>query len=543
MNGRGWLALLVGALAASAWAQPLTFPLADVRAGARGYALSEGPRGIERINIEVLGLQEGLGLPFPLVLVQASGSLIDAGGGVSAGMSGSPVYLPSDAGEALLGAIAYVFAGAPGGLAMVTPIEAMRTGRASAVSPAALEHAGIVPVATPLLVRGVGGRALSLLEGMVAERGFAIQTIPALGGGSVRERAWEPGSAIAVAWALGDIDITAVGTLTETFAGNLLAFGHPVLGVGAVDWPLVDADITAIVPHTSVPFKLANTGSSVRGRVLEDATAALRGRTGMLADTIPVTLTLAWGSRPTLRFEVVRDERLWPLLVAVATFEAMERERGRTGAGTATVHWDIGLRDGPGLRMSERVVDPADASLASARLVAAPLWLLSDNPFQRADVSSLSLLIELDDRRRDIEVMELVDQGSVPVPGERSGFFMRLQPWRMPGEVRPLDIAWPSDLTGEIELVVRGATEPRSPDESGAPRPLELPLSFDELLAFLRDRARGGDLVVEARANGGEWRRLDRLSLQGFVTGQARLSFFIPDPEETPTETPEATTP
>lgn len=534
---RTWLgALLVVVLATAAWAQPLTFPLSDIHPGLRGYALSEGPRGIERIDIEFLGLQEGFGLPFPLVLVQASGRLIDLGGGVAAGMSGSPVYASTEAGDAVVGAIAYVFSGARGGLAMVTPIEAMRAGRVSAISPSALQQVGLEPVATPLLVRGVGERALALLTGMVGERGFAVQAIPSLGGGGGREDPWQPGSAIAVAWALGDIDITAVGTLTELHDGSLLAFGHPVLGIGAVDWPLVDAEITAIVPQQSVPFKLANTGSSVRGRVLEDATAALRGRTASVADTIPVTLTLAWGTRPTLRFEVVRDELLWPLLVAVATFEAIDRERGRTGQGTATVHWDIGFRDGPGLRMSEKVVHPDDVALASARLVAAPLLLLTDNPFQRAEVSSLSLLVELDDRRRDIEVMQLVDQGTVPVPGELAGFFMRLQPWRMPGEVRPLDIAWPEDLTGEIELVVRGATEPRSPDDSRAPRPLELPLSFDELLAFLRDRARGGDLVVEARSNGGEWRRLDRFSVGGFVTGQASLSFFVPEPEEAASE-------
>ncbi|MDF1523588.1 MAG: hypothetical protein P1P87_12345, partial [Trueperaceae bacterium] len=107
MTGR--LAVLVAAalFASLAWslgqgvpqpAPPATswpaFPLEALATGARGTGLTEGPAGIERFDVEVLARQDGFGLGFPLVLVRASGGLVDAGGGVSAGMSGSPVLLP-----------------------------------------------------------------------------------------------------------------------------------------------------------------------------------------------------------------------------------------------------------------------------------------------------------------------------------------------------------------------------------------------------------------------------------------------------------------
>jgi hypothetical protein len=112
--------------------------------GIVGFGLTEGPGGVERFEVEVLARQEGYGLGFPLILVRASGPAIDAGGGVSAGMSGSPVLLPHGDGDALLGAIAYTFPDSPGQLALVTPIAAMRdqAGVAAATRPGARARGG-----------------------------------------------------------------------------------------------------------------------------------------------------------------------------------------------------------------------------------------------------------------------------------------------------------------------------------------------------------------------------------------------------------------
>ena len=134
--GSGWLltALLWASAAIAQGAPPgpttwPAFPLEAVAPGLRGYGLTEGPSGVERFDVEVLALQEGFGLAFPLVLVRASGGLVDVGGGVAAGMSGSPVVLTDGPEERVLGAIGYVFPDSAGGLALVTPIGAMRSER------------------------------------------------------------------------------------------------------------------------------------------------------------------------------------------------------------------------------------------------------------------------------------------------------------------------------------------------------------------------------------------------------------------------------
>jgi hypothetical protein len=151
----------------------------------------------------------------------------------------------------------------------------------------------------------------------------------------------------------------------------------------------------------------------------------------------------------------------------------------------------------------------------------------------------LALLVRLEDRRRDVEVRRAtVDPGSVEA-GSVVPVFLRLQPWRRPGEVRNLDVRLPDDLHGRVEVVIRGGTFPREADGDGPPDPDDAPLTFDELLAFLRERPGGGDLVVEARAEGGDWVRLERQALSGYVTGRVELTLDVTPPDDEPTASEE----
>ena len=141
------------------------FPLDEVRTGLQGYGLTEGPGGSnERFTVEVISVQHDAGPGFPLVLVRTSGELIEAAGGVAAGMSGSPVYLPRGNGDALLGAIGYVFPEADHDLALVAPIAAMRDRRVASIAEE-LHVAGIgsaSPASTPVLMAGTTPRARSM---------------------------------------------------------------------------------------------------------------------------------------------------------------------------------------------------------------------------------------------------------------------------------------------------------------------------------------------------------------------------------------------
>jgi hypothetical protein len=379
------------------------------------------------------------------------------------------------------------------------------------------------------LVNGLGPRPLALL---VEELGaFAPLAWQAQSSGGARDLAptpLEPGSPVGVAWVRGDIDIAAVGTVTEVRGDQVLAFGHRLLGVGPVAWPLIPAEVVALVPNRSVPFKLANVGNTVLGSVTQDRAAAVVARLAAEPELLPVELTVVTAdNRVTLGFAVVRDPQLWPTLVAAASLEAIERARGKIGAGTASIDWEIGLASAAPLRLSEQVVAGGDVNLPAARLIAAPLQLLATNPFQDPGVERVSLLVLLDDTRRDSEVLKLLDDGAPAVAGEMVRLFVSLQPWRRAGVVVPVDVRWPEALHGRIEVVARGASTPRRPGDEDPSDPDDAPLTFDELLVFLRERPAGGDLVIEARRPGERWQRIARVPIQGFAHGRAELSLEV----------------
>ncbi|HTA19520.1 MAG TPA: hypothetical protein VK989_09520, partial [Polyangia bacterium] len=68
----------------------------------------------------------------------------------------------------------------------------------------------------------------------------------------------EPGSAIGVELVRGDMSMVGTGTVTYVDGSTLLAFGHPMFGVGEVYLPLVEAEIHAFLPSLAQSFKLSS---------------------------------------------------------------------------------------------------------------------------------------------------------------------------------------------------------------------------------------------------------------------------------------------
>jgi hypothetical protein len=281
------------------FAHASTFALEQVTPGLKGYAITAGAGNkLERFPVEVVGLQYDYGLGFPLILVKASGEFIEAAGGVAAGMSGSPVYLPSGEGDGLLGAISRVFPDSDHHLALVTPIEQMRGVKTLSYLPfgedifATLGES--VPVSTPLLMSGVSERASTQLEPLFRDSGFAPLPVQTSGGMRPDESGYklEPGSPISVQLARGDVTIAGVGTVTEIDGDKVLAFGHQLLGQGNVSFAFAPAFISYIVPSSVVPFKLADNGQTLLGTITQDRPAAIAGTLGSTPSFLPITLTL-----------------------------------------------------------------------------------------------------------------------------------------------------------------------------------------------------------------------------------------------------------
>lgn len=536
--------LLVAWLPGVAWATP-TFPLDALAPGQQGYALTAGPGNVlERFTIEVLALQHDVGLGFPLVLVRAGGPFIEASGGVAAGMSGSPVYLPYQGRDALLGAIGYIFPNSDTRIALVTPSDVMlgRTAQLGGNSfgeryyQALREaHGPPVPVATPLLLSGASARASPYLSPLFADRRvtpFPVQT-GHVSGAQDDAFTLQPGSAVSVQLVRGDVTIAAIGTVTLIEGSTLYAFGHPLLGQGEVSYALAPAHVTYIVSSPVVPFKLADSGQRILGTISQDRPQAISGTVGAQPDFIPVTLTLN-GPRgsATKRLEITADERFYAPLLAAATVQLLDEALQQLSGGTAELTWEIGLAGGDTLRVLEQTTHPSDIAAVSAGLAAAPLAILAENVFADPAVERVDLAITLSQAQRYAELVEVVAEDEEVAPGSFVRVHLRLQPYRDEPLVRTLTIPLPRDLSpGPIELIFRGGL---TPDE-GEGEPI---LSFSELLISLREQVQARELVVETYVNG-ERQQLMRQSFDFLLQGSQTLTLTVTNGE--PTEEPNAT--
>jgi hypothetical protein len=278
------LTLLVG-LTVFAWSQdapdvrPMlrdVFPVSQLKPGMRGYGLTvfKGTK-IERFEVEVVGVLENALYGYPLVMIMMRGGPItERGAMVIAGMSGSPIFVEGK----ILGALAYGFGFPKEPVALVTPLEAMLTNlhpRAESqladlrggrmirkpVRIAGVRYAGVYigheqpttpnvawarPLMTPIMVSGVSPRTMKYLETLFKPRGFTPLLAP--GGDTAKQVPvrFEPGAAVATPLATGDIDLSAIGTLTYRKGDYVLAFGHPFFGVGAVEMPMHAAEIVDV---------------------------------------------------------------------------------------------------------------------------------------------------------------------------------------------------------------------------------------------------------------------------------------------------------
>lgn len=526
-----WLIILLGAaLLSQALAAP--FPLDALTPGLQGHGLTAGAGNtVERFDVEVLALQSDVGLGFPLVLVRTSGPVIEAAGGVAAGMSGSPVYLEHQGQERLLGAIGYVFPSSDHKLALVTPFVFMQQ-----LSPQVnytpfgetlfAELGERAPVATPILMSGLSERASQPLSGLFRNSSVSPMPVQLAGTGGFDEAAYqlEPGSAISVQLARGDVTIAGVGTVTAIEDDVIYAFGHPFLGQGRVSFALTPAYITYIVPSSVVPFKLANNGMTVLGDITEDRPAAIAGRLGGEPDFIPVTLSVsgALGSH-SKSFEVTSDERYYTSLLASGMLQLLDDIKGEISGGTARLAWQISLSDGSTVRLLEQVTSPSDIAVLTAGLAAEPLSILANNTFRAPDVSAVSMTLELSDTQDYAEIVEVALENESLSPGDTIVAHVRLQPFRGAPTVRTFRVQLPTDESGIYDVVFRGGRGFEAGPSNSEGSPI---LSFGELITVLQDQVQSQELIIETFMDG-ETVQLERLTLPFLVQGDKTLTVTV----------------
>jgi len=430
-----------------------------------------------------------------IILIRAEDPRV-ASCGIAAGMSGSPVYVDGK----LMGAIAYGWSFAKEAMAGVTPIESMLAGRqrprrppgdpfladngsalmsGPPVQPAASPSDGeprLQPASLPLAVSGISDVALRELGESL--RPFGLVPVRAGGVGGkpptvAAAEALQPGATVGVALIRGDISAAAMGTLTQVEGGTVVAFGHPLLGLGEVELPLVSGEVHAIVASLSNSMKLASPLNEI-GAVVQDLPTGIVAELGRHAPwvAVEVMVTGRGDKKNSFRTQVVLHRRLLPLLAgtvigsALAEVEpdvtdmviAMTTRLDVRGAGRVEIRDQLFSNEGLSSRMQSQ-----------ARGLKALLELLG-NPFEPAVIDRIDVDIRVEYRNDVAEIVSASLPDERVRPGETVPVRVVLRPYAGKEFVEVVPVLIPRALAGKtikIDVAAGGLVRPDMPKPEG----------------------------------------------------------------------------
>lgn len=405
----------------------------EVSRGQTGYGLSvfSGSEP-ERFGVEVVGVLREMDPGTSFIVARLSGKGLEESG-VVAGMSGSPVYID----DRLAGAVAYSWAFTSEALALITPIAAMR--QLSALEPGkaaggslGLSASGVaapfersvrhileppedVAEAVREVVAGQLGALLAPSDwggrgASIATLGFGepvrrmLAAAPA--GRAEASDAPELGAGSAVAGVLidGDLKLAVGGTVTRVEDGEVLAMGHPYLGVGPLGVPMATVEVVGVVPRLNSSTRLSNIGPVV-GAFDQDRFAGLRGTLGAEARTIPMTIDVETPDGGSRRFELRLADLpiMLPSLVGIPTMQALDSASYGAGESSLDMTGTLRLRGHDEVPLRQ-VFDGSNPGTRAAFYLIALVGALVHSDYEAVEVEGIDLTLRQGHAPRTITI-------------------------------------------------------------------------------------------------------------------------------------------
>lgn len=395
---------------------PASFPTADAVDGltGTGYTVERGTTA-DPFTAKVLGrITDGIAPGIDMIMADLDSPALRRAGGVWAGMSGSPVYA---ADGRLIGSVSYGLAlSSP--IAGITPAEDMkkllpatgaarttikvnaktakRIARTGDVTAAAADD-GFVQLKVPVSVSGVSRQSGKFLKHLRKTAGVRVRTNGARIGAASSPSEITAGSNFAAALSYGDVSMAGVGTTTFVCNGVAVAFGHPMISAGKVQFTAHPATAIYIQPDPVFgPFKVANPGGPV-GTVDLDRTTGIRAKLGQTpSTTFPITTSLVPKGETAVTGTTTGVYQPWAADIAALHLQSnIVKALGADGAGSAALKFTIKGQTAAGspftLVRSDHYADPDYISFAPADDLYGLIYQLVHQPFKDIKITSVDV--------------------------------------------------------------------------------------------------------------------------------------------------------
>ncbi len=455
----------------------------EITPGMNAYTLTVY-QGVEpsKYNLKVVSVIKNIAPNRNAILVIGTDEAFIHSGPV-AGCSGSPVYIDGR----LAGALSFGWTFSKDPLYGVTPIEEMLQAGASEPSKAADASASssldfskpinfqssydklinnksmqqftaginqlVCPIATNL-----PQSSLSNLNKIFESSGFiAVSTgSSAADFSQYADVPMKPGGIIALPLVSGDIDLSAIGTITEVADGKIYAFGHGLLGQGPIDVPMATGYVHTVVASMLRSFKLGQP-IAVKGALYTDQSAAVVGTLGKKAQTIPMTIQVeSFSDRlRTYNCQIAHHNTFTPLLTGICLSGTATMAGELPPENTLQYKVKIGIKGYSPVILenfssSNNLQDYVSDSVGA-------LNILMNNPYDRPQITSLDFEVKIEPRNSISHLWNFqVSQTNVK-PGQIIEAQITLETFLSSNKTYNTEITIPHDIpAGEYTLTAGG---------------------------------------------------------------------------------------
>jgi len=509
----------------------------DITPGMKGYGKTvfSGKR-IEVFNVEVLGVLKNWEARSDMILIKMTGGPLSETG-VIAGMSGSPVYINNK----LVGAVSHGWSFAKEAIAGVTPIGIMMdvlkmepqaeepafAGRDNTWSaPLDIQDSKVinnlishgmpledklsennilqqpftidlVPIRTPLMVSGFDNRSLKRMSPLFNKLGlFPSQSSKDHVNTSANLSGFVPGAAVAAELIRGDLNASAVGTLTYRDGNNILAFGHPLIQTGTTDLPMSTALVYTILSSQSGSVKMA-VAEEVIGRITQDRRPALAGKIGEYPRMISCQADIKGSLNVKYNFDIIHDKLLTPNLIQMAVESALLSTEKSIGEKLVNLKLDINIAGREEPVAIENIYYDMGPTWFPIYNIIHPITTLLNNKFQSVRIKSIKLAADILESNNTASIESIRVSKKWVNPGDEISLNIGVKPFAQESVSIPLKIRLPDDVTrgSRIRITVCDANYSKMLETIGAPGSL-IPANFEQLITHIEDVENNKNLVV-----------------------------------------------
>lgn len=470
----------------------------EVKPGMKGYGLSVfHGTAIEKFDFTVIGVLKKVMSGRDAILVKLSGAAMESNN-VIRGMSGSPCYVNGK----LIGAVSFGYDFSKEPIAGVTPIVEMLDGLAggeeqktpiakaiqkgfnvpwhqSGLQNTSSGELHMSPLVSPVALAGFSPNAEKFLSKQFKDLGMMVSSgssggLSSSGLNPSAASQIKPGSAVSVLLTSGDFTTVATGTTTARFGNKVLAFGHPFLSAGAIEFPMATAVVHQVLPSLSVSFKIASPIAEV-GSFTTDRPWSCGGQIGKASKMIPASFEVVDETRKIQRSfncKIVDHPDLTPQLLAATTMSAVDATHQYAGPYVAKVESKLeaeGIeplvrQDKFGSNIAPHSVLEMLMSMMGGSSVAGSVYrnasAIANNDFQKASIKSFKIRVTLEDGHKTATLDRVYVEKPFAAPGEQVKVMCVVKPYNQEARTETLSFQIPRDAPdGNLVIGVAGGDQ------------------------------------------------------------------------------------